>query len=243
MNKEYLMSFAVFYLLIPSIRAHDNEYPQITERWCDAANPCPDGLECLSFPNNGLRCAESDPCSYYECSEGTQCVIAESHPGKVRCNCVGPECPTRDEDTVSYDVNTQTVVHAIKKDEQALSHQISLRTTPENKGILETTESSAEYSGELVVEDSKLFMKTSAGKTRINTMPEKAIAISETPTSIHKIVLKEELNKPVYSIYGSRTAKIFGIFPSTMGVETQVNAETGEVISVNMPWWSFLAKE
>jgi uncharacterized membrane protein YkoI len=253
MNKKYFMSFAVFcLLLIPFASAQDSEYPQITDQRCDAVNPCPEGLECFSFPDIGLRCAESNPCSYYECPEGNQCAVAESYPGQVMCNCVGPECPTSsgdedtvsgDEDTVSYDMKTQTVIHVIKKDEQTASHQISLRTTSGNRGTLETTESSVEYSNELIVEDSKLFMKTSVGKKRINTMPEEAIAISETPTSINKIVLKEDSKKPIYSIDGSKTAKIFGIFSATMKVETEVNAETGEVISINRPWWSFLAKE
>jgi hypothetical protein len=61
------------------------QYPQITEKPCDAINPCPEGLECFSFPSIGLRCAQPNPCTYFKCPEGTQCTIAESFPGQVKC--------------------------------------------------------------------------------------------------------------------------------------------------------------
>ena len=111
MKQKYLTSLIVFSLfLIPLVNA------QITEQWCDAKNPCSEGLECYSFPSIGLRCAQPNPCSYYECPEGTQCSVLEIYPGGVMCSCVGPECPTTsdNEDTISYDLSTQTVIHVIK---------------------------------------------------------------------------------------------------------------------------------
>ncbi len=36
---------------------------------------------------------------------------------------------------------------------------------------------------------------------------------------------------------------IFGLFNVKMNVQAQVDAETGELVRVNSPWWAFLASE
>jgi len=218
---------------------------QVSEQRCDARTACPEGLECIGFPYQGLRCAEPNPCSYFKCPTGTQCTTVESYPSGVVCICIGPECPatSRDEETVEYNLSAQTVIR-IAKENETISHDVSLwRTVSENRGILETTLASAAYSGELIIEDSKLFMKTSIGKSPINILPEDAVGISETPNieTVKKIELKEESQKPIYSIMGTKQTKILFIIPVSMEVETKINAETSDVISINRPWWSFLA--
>jgi hypothetical protein len=83
----------------------DEENPQITEQECSIDNPCPEGLECFSFPEMGLRCAEENPCNYYECPEGTECLVEETYPASVICSCVGPECPTTSNDEQTTEEN------------------------------------------------------------------------------------------------------------------------------------------
>ncbi len=56
---------------------------KITNQTCDAVNRCPEGLECYSFPDLGLRCAQSNPCSYY--CPGKECLVLESYPEQIRC--------------------------------------------------------------------------------------------------------------------------------------------------------------
>ena len=234
--------------LVNLVNAQVSEYPQITNQWCDAMNSCPEGLECFSFPSIGLRCAQSNPCSYFGCPERTQCSVAESYPGQVMCFCVGPECPATsgDEDTVSYDLLTQTVVHTIDSDEQTVSHNISLwKTTDEDRGILETPITSVEYRGKIVVRKSKLFMNMPTNKEEpINFLPKDAIRkskdISETPEII-KVELKAEAEKPIYSVKGVKQARLLFLIPVNLEIETKISAESSEVISVNKPWWSFLA--
>lgn len=67
---------------------------QISNESCSLEKPCPPGMTCFSFPNMGLRCASPDPCSYFPCPEGTQCVVALSYPAQVYCSghCMGEEC-------------------------------------------------------------------------------------------------------------------------------------------------------
>ena len=57
----------------------------ITDTACSIDRPCPEGLECFSFPERGMVCAKPNPCDYYQCPEGSQCVIAEMYPAAVIC--------------------------------------------------------------------------------------------------------------------------------------------------------------
>jgi len=46
-----------------------------------------------------------------------------------------------------------------------------------------------------------------------------------------------------YEIKAEKRARIFGLFRVKMKVQSQVDAETGEIIFSKKPWWSFLASE
>jgi len=61
------------------------------------------------------------------------------------------------------------------------------------------------------------------------------------------IELKEvgagENARAAYEVKTQRSSRVFGIFRVRMNVQAQVDAETGEVIRTNKPWWAFLASE
>lgn len=46
-----------------------------------------------------------------------------------------------------------------------------------------------------------------------------------------------------YEIQLERHSRILGIFKSKMNVRAQVDAENGEVLGINKPWWAWLATE
>ncbi len=46
-----------------------------------------------------------------------------------------------------------------------------------------------------------------------------------------------------YELKTERKSRLFGLFQARMQVQAQVDAETGEVIQTNKPWWAFLAVE
>jgi hypothetical protein len=172
--------------------------------------------------------------------------MAESYPEQLFCGCNGPECPSSGDfqTTVEYNAQTKTTIYTTQSNKEPVSNDITIWTaTSGNGGILETVVASVGYTGGLSVEDSKLFMETSAGKKIINVMPEDAIASSETPNSesIQKIELRVESQKPIYSIEGAKRARILFLFPVNLEIKTKISAETGQVISVEKPWWSFLA--
>lgn len=58
-----------------------------------------------------------------------------------------------------------------------------------------------------------------------------------------KEVGKGDSAKLAYEVKTQKKSKLFGLFGKNMKVEAQVNAETGEVIQTNKPWWAFLASE
>lgn len=227
-----------------------SKYPQITNQSCDALRSCPAGLSCYSFPGIGLRCAQPSPCSYYQCPSNTQCTLTASYPGIVMCSCTGPECPTSsgDEDTVSFDLSTQTEVRVIKSGGQEGRQNISLweagnkGAVPSREGVLQSMNTSAEYTNELIIKDHQLFMNTSVGEKPINVMPEDAVSVSETPNMdlVQKIELKEESEKPVYIVKGTKQGKLFFLFPVRLNFETKVDASSGNIVSAKKPWWRFL---
>ena len=238
MKQKILLTLMLFSLILISIAN-----AQISEETCSIENPCESGKECISFPGVGLRCAEPNPCSYFKCPEGTQCNLAASYPAQLVCSrpCVGEECTLAR--TISYNILTKTIIQTIEPNGQIASHSISLwKTTDENKGVLETTTISAAYQGKIVIKDSKLFMTISSQEKPINILPDnaKAKGIAETP-EIKKVELKAEAEKPIYSVTGTKQARILFIIPVSMEIETKIDAGTGNVISVNKPWWNFLA--
>jgi len=62
-----------------------------------------------------------------------------------------------------------------------------------------------------------------------------------------QIELKEVMQgnqlKAAYEINTQRQSKFLGLFQAKMQVQAQVDAETGEIIGMNKPWWAFLASE
>ncbi|MCX6818728.1 MAG: DUF333 domain-containing protein [Candidatus Aenigmarchaeota archaeon] len=229
---------------IPPTYIYNEDCTSIMTGWTSICSDCGNG-NCETWENK-CNCPEdcTQTINQCNCPKGTQCIIAESYPPQTVCSCTGPNCPVASnaQATVSYNLVTQTAVQVAKPNEQPVSHNISLwKTTSGNMGILQTVTATVGYTGKLAVEENGLFMETSDGKKPINIMPEAAVAVSETPTSFTKVELKEESQQPVYSVTGTQPARILFIIPISMEIKTKINAESGDVISVSKPWWSFLA--
>jgi len=94
---------------------------------------------------------------------------------------------------------------------------------------------------ELVTEDNKLFVKTEAEKKQINVLPNDVPSKATEISNVKEIKLKEEDGKLIYSVKGTKNTRILFIIPVSMEIETKINAESDEVISIKKPWWSFLA--
>ncbi len=213
---------------------------------CNTTCAKPEGSSC----NSDIECCVDYRCinktcvlSTYSTERGnTTTGTATSPTCPIGCICTGNtvSCPPQPQSNATTNV-TQLLPRS--NDTAVVTPSIPiLETLGENKGIIKTSYASAEYVGRINVEETKLYMNTSAGKKQIIIMPEDAINISETPDKkvIKKVELKEKLQKPVYSVKGTKLGKLFFIIPISVDVETEVDAETGKIISVNKPWWSFL---
>ncbi len=111
-----------------------------------------------------------------------------------------------------------------------------------------------EMTQEQVQNETKFYAKLSNGRNaEIKIMPDTA-----SQTALQRLNLRncsddcsielKEVNlgnqvRAVYEVQAQRNSKVFGIFSARMQVQAQVDAETGEIIQVNEPWWSFLAVE
>jgi hypothetical protein len=49
--------------------------------------------------------------------------------------------------------------------------------------------------------------------------------------------------RTAYEVKARKEARVFGLFKTNMSVNAQVDAQSGEVIRSNKPWWAFLASE
>ena len=94
---------------------------------------------------------------------------------------------------------------------------------------------------EIIGESQKVYVKTSGGNKEIKILPEEAISEILEINNVNEIKIEEEDGEGVYSVSETKKAKLFFIIPVSAEIEQKVNVETGEVISVKKPWWSFLA--
>lgn len=107
---------------------------------------------------------------------------------------------------------------------------------------------SEEKENKTLTEDagSKVFNLSNGRKAEIKVMPETASAkaierLGELNFTVElKEVGKGNETKVVYELTGNKEGKFLGIFKIMVKVQTQVDAETGDV-KVIKPWWAFLA--
>lgn len=108
--KKILFLISIFVLatfLTGSTTLAEDLPSQISNISCNLEESCSGDLECINFPEIRLRCAQSNPCSYYECPEYTECIIAESYPVQIICSpLAGAEKPGTTE-TVEKDITAE----------------------------------------------------------------------------------------------------------------------------------------
>lgn len=90
--------------------------------------------------------------------------------------------------------------------------------------------------------NNKLSMKNYSGEEKlIEVMPKEIPKILEV-SSVQKAELIQESEKPVYKVEGNKEGKILWVFNKNMEIKATIDAESGSVVSVKKPWWSFLFK-
>lgn len=105
--------------------------------------------------------------------------------------------------------------------------------------------------------NSRIFRLSNGADFDVKVMPEVASSIAIERLGLRvcstdnncTIVLKEVGNnrssevRAAYRVQVEKEARVFGIFKKKMQVTADIDAETGQVIAVNKPWWAGLATE
>ena len=217
---------------------------------CDVTTPCPDGLSCVNFPSDGLKCAIPNPCSYYDCPGNTKCVELETYPSRVMCSgensCVGEECMR----VVSYNIVTgeETVSDINFKPSTGSSSGGSSGSSAGFVGTFTVSDGvPVSYKEKLKVEDTRLYMEDNNGvKAEVKIMPE--VASERAIERLGELNFSVELKnvgvsnevRPVYEVSGMKHGRFLGLFKVKADVSVEVDADTGNV-KVRKPWWGFLA--
>ena len=99
--------------------------------------------------------------------------------------------------------------------------------------------------------ETKIRLRLSNNETKeLRVLPDRASEIAKERLKVRNLTrleLKEKIhnNIPavVYNIEANKNGKFLGIFKFAMKVSTEVDPETGEVITTSKPWWAFLVSE
>jgi hypothetical protein len=91
----------------------------------------------------------------------------------------------------------------------------------------------------------KLQVTTISGIKTLNILPIKALEIAETEGIQSEISKVELINNSVktasdgatFKLTGIRKGKLFGLIPLTASVESQIGAQSGDVLEVKQPLW------
>ena len=67
--------------------------------------------------------------------------------------------------------------------------------------------------------------------------------VRATNATVTNMSLVMEQSRAVYRINEKRQARLLGLFPVELDIESSVDAESGELVSSRRSWWSFLTIE
>lgn len=89
----------------------------------------------------------------------------------------------------------------------------------------------------LTIENSEMYAGKNNSKVLVmpSVVPEKV-----RMKTVNSAVLHLVGDTPVYDVNGTKGAKVLWIFDAEMEVQTRLNAQNGEIIRENRPWWSML---
>ncbi len=163
------------------------------------------------------------------------------------------------DDVSGKDRVKEKIKERIKEKDGEIERKIKGRFIDENGNVVKFERKIKVKNGNVEIETklkikgegSNLSVEDSEGKKhRVRVTPEKLKTLmlerlnadNVTNFSLEEIKHKN-IPRVVYKINSEHPGRFLGIFKLAMKAETQVDTETGEVISINTPWWAFLVTE
>jgi hypothetical protein len=120
---------------------------------------------------------------------------------------------------------------------------VEIEIDKENKTIkIEHENVSAITKETIEIEEKTIKVVTPKQDIQINVLPAVAVSvvISQVPHEIKSVELKVVDEKPIYEIEGTKAGKLLWLIPVSFQIQTHVDAQTGETVKLEKPWWSFL---
>lgn len=112
------------------------------------------------------------------------------------------------------------------------------------KFVIGTETESATTNAAVEMDNGKLYITSENVKAQVKVLPSTASERADEALVAHRvksITLEIVDKKPTYVVEGEQNARIMGIIPVVISIETEVSAETGEIGKTTKPWWSALA--
>ena len=247
---------AVLAVASPTLSGQSLQAQPATTNTADGSNPKP--LESNTAPqptsvtgsNNSANVAEPVKSASATSSESVPMVVPigrtitvnpqEAQPIKVEDVPVGPAVTATSAVSGGVVEAAPTIVSQVTISQE--QQKIEIKFDQQAKETLISISGATVSTTQPVqVEQSKLYMETSAGPQEVKISPTEATEKIPEAVIVDEVRLEEGSEEPIYSISGSKEAKILFFIPVSVPVQTQVSAQTGQVVSVQKPWWSFLA--
>lgn len=92
----------------------------------------------------------------------------------------------------------------------------------------------------LTISNSNLIIKNNTSEIPVGILPDEALENSGI-SKLTNLELKTRGEKAIYTVSGTSSGRLFLVIPVTARLQTNIDALSGEVISAEKPWWSFLA--
>jgi hypothetical protein len=203
---------------------------------------CIDSNECgtvLDKPSLTQSCSEEKECKEnWVCGEWSDCVNEEQ---KRTCNDLN-KCRTFAE---KPELAKKCVIQDEKRNEKAKSFierkEVTTEKNKNNVFVLKTKEISVESLSELIEVSGKVFVVTSKGSNEIKVLPSTALIKANFTGKADKIHIEESFSgKAVYVVSGKKKGMFLLIFPVEAEIKVSVDVESGQIVSTEKPWWSFL---
>lgn len=182
-----------------------------------------------------MTCLPQEPICNPPCLLSGNICSCPTEPSKscpINCTCEGETVTCRTLETKPIEAKIASIesgirIASIEKSADGLSIK-----TPGGQAITKE---------KLIVTQDSLAVQTSGGSQEIKILPEEAFLKTKDITSLKEVRLVVEATNAVYSISGTKQAKILFLIPVEYETVTKVDVQTGQVLSVSKPWWTFLA--
>jgi|ETNmetMinimDraft_2_1059921.scaffolds.fasta_scaffold32914_1 hypothetical protein len=198
--------------------------------------------------DSGTQCTENWQCSDWStctnnqqtktCTDSNSCGTTTNKPSTSK-SCTVQQQEQEQSQEQQNEQQQETTMHSPKF--YIKNKEVSVERNVGGGNIINVEKESIKTFLEVIEENEKIYIKTSEGNKEIKILSEEAITNAQKIDTIEKVEIEEDKGKAVYSIHGTKRARLFFIFPVLAEVEQKIDVEDGSLVSTKKPWWHFLA--